>query len=282
MPDGFRVGLFIGRKKQAGVREVFFMNKYPMLILDAAKLKNNASETVKRCREKGVSVCGVIKGCDGDLDVARIMVDSGVSQLGSSRLYHLSELKRVGCKLPLMLIRTPAPSEAYETVKYSDISLNTEKETLILLNKACKEQYKTHSVVIMAELGDLREGVWDKKELCDLCLFVEKELPYLKLSGIGTNMGCYGSVVPTVAKMKELLSLARDVESVIGRKLELISGGATNAFPLVCSGQMPEGVNHLRIGENVLTARDLRNYSVWKALIFFLSICLPCARKYPN
>ena len=48
------------------------------------------------------------------------------------------------------------------------------------------------------------------------------------------------------------------MERRIGRKLEIVSGGATSSFPLVHRGAMPEGINHLRIGETALLAKDLQ------------------------
>ena len=59
-------------------------------------------------------------------------------------------------------------------------------------------------------------------------------------------------------KMWELLAIADRVEQRIGRKLEVISGGATSSFTLVHWGTMPEGINHLRIGENILLGKDLQ------------------------
>ena len=48
------------------------------------------------------------------------------------------------------------------------------------------------------------------------------------------------------------------MEDTIGRKLEIVSGGATSSFTLVHWGTMPEGINHLRIGEGILVAKDLQ------------------------
>ena len=61
--------------------------------------------------------------------------------------------------------------------------------------------------------------------------------------------------------MNELVSIAEAVESAIGRKLEIISGGATSSYPLVLEGAMPPRINHLRIGEGILLAYDLKE--IW-------------------
>ena len=72
------------------------------------------------------------------------------------------------------------------------------------------------------------------------------------------NLTCYGSTKPTPEKMHELLALRRRIEARIGRTLEVASGGATSSFTLVHWGTMPEGIDHLRIGEAILLGKDLQ------------------------
>ena len=119
-------------------------------------------------------------------------------------------------------------------------------------------QGKTHRVIVMADLGDLREGFWDKDEMVDVCVHVERELPHVVLAGIGVNLTCYGSTKPTPEKMQELLAIADRIERRIGRKLEIVSGGATSSYTLVHWDTMPERINHLRIGEAILLGKDLQ------------------------
>ena len=126
------------------------------------------------------------------------------------------------------------------------------------LEEECVLQGKTHRVIVMADLGDLREGFWDKDEMVDVCVHVERELPHVVLAGIGVNLTCYGSTKPTPEKMQELLAIADRIERRIGRKLEIVSGGATSSYTLVHWDTMPERINHLRIGEAILLGKDLQ------------------------
>ena len=128
---------------------------------------------------------------------------------------------------------------------------------LDLLEQECTRQEKSHAVIIMADLGDLREGYWDHEEMVQTCLYVERRLPHVHLSGVGVNLSCYGSVRATPEKMQMLLAIARRVEDAIGHPLEIVSGGATSSYPMIHTGTMPAGINHLRIGENILTAQDI-------------------------
>ena len=234
------------------------MRQYPQLEFDLALLRSNADAVISRCRGMGIRVCGVIKGVDGLPEAARVLRAAGAEELGTSRLEQVAKCRAAGVPGPWLLIRIPGLTELPDVVALCETSLQSEWPTLLALEEECLRQNKTHRVIVMADLGDLREGFWDKKELVDVCERVERELPHVQLAGIGVNLTCYGSTKPTPEKMNELVGLARQVEQRIGRKLEIVSGGATSSFTLVHWGTMPAGVNHLRIGEAILLGKDLQ------------------------
>ena len=234
------------------------MRQYPQLEFDLALLRSNADAVISRCRGMGIRVCGVIKGVDGLPEAARVLRAAGAEELGTSRLEQVAKCRAAGVPGPWLLIRIPGLTELPDVVALCETSLQSEWPTLLALEEECLRQNKTHRVIVMTDLGDLREGFWDKKELVDVCERVERELPHVHLAGIGVNLTCYGSTKPTPEKMNELVGLARQVEQRIGRKLEIVSGGATSSFTLVHWGTMPAGVNHLRIGEAILLGKDLQ------------------------
>ncbi len=234
------------------------MRQYPQLEFDLALLRSNADAVISRCRGMGIRVCGVVKGVDGLPEAARVLRAVGAAELGTSRLEQVAKCRAAGVPGPWLLIRIPGLTELPDVVALCETSLQSEWPTLLALEEECLRQNKTHRVIVMTDLGDLREGFWDKKELVDVCERVERDLPHVHLSGIGVNLTCYGSTKPTPEKMNELVGLARQVEQRIGRKLEIVSGGATSSFTLVHWGTMPAGVNHLRIGEAILLGKDLQ------------------------
>lgn len=234
------------------------MRQYPQLEFDLALLRSNADAVISRCRGMGIRVCGVVKGVDGLPEAARVLRAAGAEELGTSRLEQVAKCRAAGVPGPWLLIRIPGLTELPDVVALCETSLQSEWPTLLALEEECLRQNKTHRVIVMTDLGDLREGFWDKKELVDVCERVERDLPHVQLAGIGVNLTCYGSTKPTPEKMNELVGLARQVEQRIGRKLEIVSGGATSSFTLVHWGTMPAGVNHLRIGEAILLGKDLQ------------------------
>ena len=234
------------------------VRQYPQLEIDLSLLQSNARAVISRCNAAGICVCGVIKGADGLPEVARALRAAGAAELGTSRLEQVAKCRAAGVPGPWLLIRIPGLSELPDVVALCDTSLQSEWATLMALEEECLRQNRTHRVIVMADLGDLREGFWDKDELVDVCQRVEQDLPHVHLAGIGVNLSCYGSTKPTPDKMNELVTLARRVEARIGRSLEVVSGGATSSFTLVHWGTMPAGINHLRIGEGILLGKDLQ------------------------
>ena len=234
------------------------MRQYPQLEFDLALLRSNADAVISRCSGMGIRVCGVVKGVDGLPEAARVLRAAGAEELGTSRLEQVAKCRAAGVPGPWLLIRIPGLTELPDVVALCETSLQSEWPTLLALEEECLRQNKTHRVIVMTDLGDLREGFWDKKELVDVCERVERDLPHVQLAGIGVNLTCYGSTKPTPEKMNELVGLARQVEQRIGRKLEIVSGGATSSFTLVHWGTMPAEVNHLRIGEAILLGKDLQ------------------------
>jgi len=234
-------------------------NMYPQIDIHLNRLQHNAQHISKICRNHNIHVCGIVKGANGDPLVAKSLIMGGCSQIGDSRLHHLKDLKEHGIKAPLLLTRIPMLSEVEMLVKYADISLNSEIEAIRAINDEAIIQNRIHKVILMCDLGDLREGCFDQDELFKCAKTIES-LSHVELYGIGTNLGCYGSVEPTIDNMNQLVSIVEETESLIGRQIEVISGGATSTLPLVINDQIPDRINHLRIGECILLGKDLDAY----------------------
>lgn len=75
-----------------------------------------------------------------------------------------------------MMIRIPLLTEKEEIIKYCDISLNSEYKTIKVLNEEAKRQNKTHKIILMVDLGDLREGYFNYEELINDAVKIENEL----------------------------------------------------------------------------------------------------------
>ena len=118
----------------------------------------------------------VVKGATGIAECIEVFAKGGATQIASSRLEQLETAKKLDTGLPLMLIRIPMMSEAADAVRLADISLNSEITVLRELDRQAGIAGKRHGVILMADLGDLREGFWDRTELIDAAAEVETGL----------------------------------------------------------------------------------------------------------
>ena len=227
-------------------------DRYPQLEVDLGKLKENLTALRERCQDSFVGIAGVVKGAGAWESVVRVFDEAGLSYLATSRVDQLRAMRGYGVKTPLMLIRIPMRSELADAVALADVSLQSDLDVLRATESEAARQGKTHGVVLMIDLGDLREGFWDAEELIGAAVAVERDMPHLHLLGVGVNLSCYGSILPDKRNMQGLASLAYEVERAIGRPLEIVSGGSSTSMYMVLGGTMPYRINNLRLGEIVL------------------------------
>lgn len=228
--------------------------RYPRLEIHLGRLKENAEEIVSLSRQYGVQILGVMKVTCGHPDVARTLLQAGVKALGDSRIENIRRMREAGVEAYYTLVRIPMMGDAGDVVRYADCSLNSELAVLEALNEAAARQGKVHDVILMVDLGDLREGIWpvDLPEIATQVLAMSN----LHLKGLGTNLTCWGGVLPTEENLSQLASLSKAIEEAHGIKLEIISGGNSSSLPLLRAGKMPAGINQLRIGEVIMLGND--------------------------
>ena len=237
-----------------------YEDKYPVLEINLNKIYENTKHVVGLCENIGINIAGVVKGVNAKPEVVEQMVKGGCEYVASSRIEQLISLKEYGIKKESMLIRIPMLREIQEIVKNIDISLNSELEIINKIEEECKKQDKKHKVILMMDLGDLREGIIDEEEFINTAIYIENELKYVKLCGVGTNLSCYGSIKPSYDNLSKLCNAAQKIESKINRELDIISGGATTTLPLILDNNIPKKINNLRIGEGIIVGRDLPHY----------------------
>ena len=238
--------------------------KTPRVNINLKTIEENARIMFKDCQENDIKLTGVVKGAAGDVRVAESFVKGGVKSIGDSRLQNIIYMREAGFAEETVLLRLPQPGEVEEIVQYVDISLVSEIETIKSLSSAAKDQEKTHGIIIMVDVGDLREGVLPE----DLDSFFNEVigLDNIKLYGLGTNVGCYGGVLPTRKNTEILVKLKNEVEENFNIDLPLISGGNTATTRLLQEGMLPEGISNLRVGEAILQGTDITHQRIIDSL----------------
>lgn len=183
------------------------------------------------------------------------IVKLGVPEICDSRISNLQVVKSIDPEIQTVYIKPPAKKIIPSIVKYADVSFNTELETIKLLSKEAVKQNKLHKIIIMVELGDLREGVMGDT-LVDFYAEVF-HLPGIQITGIGTNLNCLHGVLPSEDKLIQLSLYKQLIETKFNRKIPWVTGGTSVIIPLLYLKQVPEGVNHFRIGETLYFGKDI-------------------------
>jgi len=227
----------------------------PRIEIDLMKIEENSRLLHKICQEYGIEkLTGVNKVCCADIEVAKAMLRGGIEMLGDSRLENLQKIREAKIEVPLLLLRLPMLSQVEKIVQYADCSLNSQVEVIEALSRAAQKNGRIHKIILMIDLGDLREGVRPERVLSVIEKI--KDLSGIRLVGIGTNLTCYGGVIPTVENLTLLIELAKKIEEKYQLTLEIISGGNSSSLQILQEGKMPQGINHLRLGESILLGRE--------------------------
>ena len=161
-----------------------------------------------------------------------------------SRVSNLKAIKKIQPGIETMYIKPAPKRSARSGVKYADISMNTNINTIKLLSNEAQKQNKTHKIIIMIEMGELREGVMRE----DVLSFYDQvfQLKNIEVVGIGTNLSCLYGVLPNTDKLIQLTLYKQLIEAKFNRQIPYVSGGSSVTIPLIFQNQLPVGINHFR------------------------------------
>ncbi len=222
----------------------------PRLEIDLDKIYHNASTLVERLAGCGITVTGVTKATLGSSEIAETLLRTGVSGLGDSRIDNIEAMRHADVSAQMTLIRSPMLSQVDRVVAHADVSFNTELEVIRQLSSAARNANRTHGIVLMVELGDLREGIMPD-ELENTVREILR-FPNIAFKGIGTNLACRSGVSPDAHNMAELSVIADSIESTFGLTVDIVSGGNSANLNWALSGVDTGRINNLRLGEAIL------------------------------
>lgn len=185
------------------------------------------------------------------------MLKVGVKVIADSRVENIKHMRKSGLNTDFMLLRTPMISEITEVVEHVDVSLNSELRIINELSLEALNQGKVHNVLLMVEMGDLREGITIDE--ADNIVEETLSLEGVNLSGIGMNLACFGGVVPTDKKIKEFSEMVSKLESKFNVNFNLISGGNSANIPSLIDNVNQGKINNLRVGEGILLGLETVN-----------------------
>jgi predicted amino acid racemase len=226
----------------------------PRVEISLGKIAHNVNALMELYGSRGIQICAVTKAVCGDPRIAEVLVKSGIRILADSRMANIRKMRNAGIEAQFFLLRTPFIGQAEAVVTFTDMSLNSDLSVIEKLSEFALKQHARHKIILMVELGDLREGLMP----LDMLGTIERviELEGIQLAGLGANLACFGGIEPDQGKMEELSSLARDIEEEFGLALTYVSGGNSANYSWFMSTPDVGKINNLRLGESIYLGRE--------------------------
>ena len=226
-----------------------FLNLYRERLFD------NYQFLKSRFEENEVEWGVVSKILCGNRKYIKELINLGVVEIHDSRISNLAKIKEINPDIQTVYIKPPSKRNLADMIKYADVSLNSELNTIRWISEEAVRQGKLHKIIIMVETGDLREGVMGD-HLLDFYSQVF-ELPGLEIIGLGTNLNCLNGVMPSADKLVQLSLYKQIIELKFSKKIPWVSAGTSVTIPLMLHKQLPKGINHFRVGETLYFGIDL-------------------------
>lgn len=225
------------------------------LTLNRTKIKQNFEFLKQTFEENDVSWGVVCKLLCGNKLFIQELIDLGVKEFHDSRIGNLEIVKGLNPDLQTVYIKPVSKRYVGKMVQFADVSLNSELETIRWISQEAVKQDKKHSIIIMVETGDLREGVMGEQ----LVEFYSQifQLPNIEVIGLGTNLNCLNGVMPSTDKLIQLSLYKQIIELKFNKEIPWVSAGTSVTIPLMLTHQLPKGINHFRIGETLYFGLDL-------------------------
>ncbi|MCY0978198.1 alanine/ornithine racemase family PLP-dependent enzyme [Chryseobacterium wangxinyae] len=229
------------------------------ITLNSNKLSHNYNFLNQLFREKNIEWAVVGKLLCGNEKFLQCLLNICDKEICDSRLTNLRHIKKISPTTQTVYIKPPAKRLVKSIVQFADVSFNTEIDTIKALSEEAVRQNRTHKIVIMVEMGELREGIMVK----NLSNFYGEvlQLPNIDVVGIGTNLNCLNGILPDEKKLIKLSRFKEIIEESYNEKIPYISAGSSVTIPLLFQNLVPEEINHFRIGETLFFGTDVYNDS---------------------
>lgn len=221
------------------------------------RLKNNFEYLDRLFRDNDIEWAAVTKLLCGNEMFLKELLSHNIKEVCDSRIQNLKTIKGIKADVQTVYIKPPSLDEIEDTIRYADVSFNSESSIIKKLSEEAVRQDKVHKIIIMIELGDLREGIMGEH----LIGFYEKifQFPNIQITGLGSNLNCLNGVMPSHDKYVQMSLYKQLIEAKFNKEIPWVTGGTSVVIPLLMQKQLPKAINHFRVGETLYFGADLLN-----------------------
>lgn len=216
------------------------------LKIDLSKIQYNAHILRDMCRRSYVHFTPVVKGVGGDDRIIQSLAEIGITHFADARIDNIRESDNG--QYSYTMIRTGNQQELENIVNHTDISIQTELETIQQVNHIAQSLNKTHDILLMVDWKDEREGI----QTYEVVEYINKvvNMPNVKIKGLAFNFMCFHSDAPTSEDIQLINEFVAHVEGQTGLNMQIVSGGNSSVLPEMAKGHLGK-INELRIGETL-------------------------------
>ncbi|PAB60842.1 alanine racemase [Anaeromicrobium sediminis] len=220
-------------------------------------IKENVNKVVELCEYLDIKIAAVTKLICGNPQIVEVLVESGIEMLSDARIENIKKYKHIN--IPKMMIRLPMRSQVDQVVEFCNVSLVSDLEMMRLLSESALKRHTIHDVIVMIDMGDLREGIFYEDNI-HTTINRARDLSGIRIIGIGTNLSCYGGVMPTQEVLENLVALKETLNNNYGLDMKIVSGGNSGTLSLLMNeGKLPKGINQLRLGASLFMGIGLND-----------------------
>lgn len=232
--------------------------------LNSTALKHNFGYLDSRLKKYNKNWGLVSKLLCGNKLFLEQLVELQPKEIHDSRLSNLEKIKLLAPHIQRVYIKPPPLDNIPRLVACADVSFNTSIHTIQLINQEAQRQDTIHKIIVMVEMGDLREGVMGEH----LIGFYRSifELKNIEVIGLGTNLNCLNGILPSKDKLIQLSLYKELINAKFNANIQWVSAGSSITLPLLNIRQVPLGCNHFRIGETLFFGNDIFNNNPYKSM----------------
>ncbi len=226
------------------------------VVISRDKLSHNLEFCRKLCENQGIELAFVTKSICADPCVLDIVKNSKITSIADSRLANMAKIDFSGNKI---LIRPSVACEAEQVIKHTTHSVQCEQTVLEALNISAQKLGVKHNVLLMIDLGDLRDGIiyYNEKRIFETAKYISSAKG-INLAGIAANYNCLAGLIPSDENMQTLVDISNKISPLYNTDNPIISGGNSSSARFLTNpgAHMVKGINQVRMGEAVVLGRD--------------------------
>jgi len=218
----------------------------PRIEIQLDGIRQNARTILNWFEKTPINILPITKMVGGCPLISKVLHGEGFQVFADSRIENIQRIVDSKLEVETGLMRIPHPGEANRVLELCWWSTHSQLETLKVFSGLAHSFSRKHGILLMVELGDLREGVLPEylPQLVDFVLGSQA----LEFKGIAVNLACFGGILHDQEFLNRFLEIKGEIENRTQMHCFVVSYG--NSAVLRSMREYTHGgINQIRVGE---------------------------------